>query len=236
MVVSLAMGWRHLLFENWPVDPAVMAAHLPDSLTIDEFDGDAWLSVVPFTNVALRPVGLPRWMGIRLPELNVRTYVTHEGEPGVYFFSLDAEGVLSVLGARLFHSLPYFLARISLVETNGWIRFASKRYHPGARPAEYRGRYRPTGVPFAATDDPFTKFLFERYRLYTEGLDGSVRYTAVEHKPWHVTEAKAEIATTTVVTASGIEPEDSPPTYFYSPGLDIIARPSTACQSTASQS
>lgn len=55
MVVPLEMGWRHLLFENWPVAADIIDAHLPDSLTVDEHDGTGWLSVVPFTNA---PFGL----------------------------------------------------------------------------------------------------------------------------------------------------------------------------------
>jgi hypothetical protein len=55
MVVPLEMGWRHLLFENWPVEPELMDAHLPASLSADTHDGSAWLSVIPFTNVAVRP-------------------------------------------------------------------------------------------------------------------------------------------------------------------------------------
>jgi uncharacterized protein YqjF (DUF2071 family) len=45
--VPLEGGWQYLLFENWPVDPAVMDAHLPDRLDPDAYDGSAWLSVVP---------------------------------------------------------------------------------------------------------------------------------------------------------------------------------------------
>lgn len=227
MVVPLAMGWRHLLFENYPVDVSVMDDYLPDSLSIDTFDGSAWLSVVPFTNVALRPAGLPAKAGIRLPELNVRTYVTHDGSPGVYFVSLDAEGILSVLGARLFHALPYYYARISLVEASDEIRFTSRRLHPGARPAAYSARYRPTGESMAATGDPFTDYLFERYRLYTQAQDGTLRYTAVEHEPWTVRPASAVVATNTVMQASGFDPAEEP-RYYYSHRLDVIARPSTS--------
>ncbi|PSP68804.1 hypothetical protein BRC79_05335, partial [Halobacteriales archaeon QH_8_67_27] len=76
--LPVSMGWRHLLFANWPVDPDVVDAHIPDRLTVDTYDGRAWLSVVPFTNVEVRPTGLPAWTGLNLPELNLRTYVTYE--------------------------------------------------------------------------------------------------------------------------------------------------------------
>jgi len=86
MGIPLAMGWRHLLFENWRVEPSVIAERLPEGLAVDTYDGSGWLSVVPYTNVAVRPQGLPAAVGQRLPELNLRTYVTCDDEPGIYFF------------------------------------------------------------------------------------------------------------------------------------------------------
>ena len=223
MVVPLEMGWRHLLFENWRVEPAVMDAHLPDGLSPDTYDGSAWLSVIPFTNVAVRPKGLPARLGIRLPELNVRTYVTHDGEPSVYFFSLDAQGISSVVGARLFHHLPYYYARISLAIENGRVQFRSRRLHPGDRPAAFTGSYQPAGEPFAAPGDPFGVFLVERYRFYTEASDGSLRYTDVEHEPWTLYPATADIETNTLLTAHGFARPATEPTYYYSPGVDVVA-------------
>ena len=223
MVVPLAMGWRHLLFENWPVDPEVMDAHLPEGLSPDEYDGSAWLSIVPFTNVAVRPKGVPEPFGVRLPELNVRTYVTRDGVPSVYFFSLDADGIAGVIGARLFHHLPYYYARISLEWADGRVRFNSRRRHPGSRPAAYEGRSWPSGEPFSAPDDPFGRFLVERYRFYTQTQDGSIRYTDVEHDPWTLYPATAEIETNTLFSTHGFERPDGDPVYYYSPGLDVVA-------------
>ena len=71
MVFPLEMGWRHRLFENWPVDPSLLDAQLPGTLAPDTHDGSAWLPVVPFTDVAVGPKGLPTWTGLRLPELDV---------------------------------------------------------------------------------------------------------------------------------------------------------------------
>lgn len=43
-------------------------------------------------------------------ELNVRTYILHEGKPGVLFLSLDVDSFISFFGARLFYGLPYRLS------------------------------------------------------------------------------------------------------------------------------
>ena len=223
MVLPLEMGWRHLLFQNWPVDPELMDAHLPEGLEPDTFDGSAWLSVIPFTNVNVRPKGLPARLGIRLPELNLRTYVERDGVPSVYFFSLDAQGIASVLGARVFQHLPYYYARISLKWVDGRVGFRSRRLHPGERPVHYEASYWPTGEPFAAPDDPFGTFLVERYRFYTQAQDGSIRYTDVDHEPWTLYPAAAEVETNTLLTAHGFAEPDAEPVYYYSPGLDVTA-------------
>ena len=157
--LPVEMGWRTVLFANWPVDPAVVDAHLPDRLTVDTYEGDAWLSVVPFTNVAVRPKGLPASLGFALPELNLRTYVTRGENEGVYFFSLDADGLLGVAGARLFHHLPYYVADIDLAAENGAVRFTNRRKHPGARPNVFDATYEPVGERFRGESPPARTYL-----------------------------------------------------------------------------
>ena len=69
MVIPLEMWWRHRPFENWPANPSLLDAQLPGALMPNTRDGSAWPSVVPFTDVAVRPKGLPTWTG--LPELDI---------------------------------------------------------------------------------------------------------------------------------------------------------------------
>ncbi|WP_436344338.1 YqjF family protein [Natronorubrum sp. FCH18a] len=223
MIGSLHMGWRHVLFANWPVDPAAVETHLPKALTLDTYDGRAWLSVVPFTNVDVRPRLLPSGAGLPLPELNLRTYVTYDGTPGVYFFSLDADGLLAVLGARLFHHLPYYYATIDLRTVNGRIRFANRRRHPGARPVQFDATYGPVGDRYAAEPDTLARFLTARYRYYTEAPDGTLRYATIDHDPWPLYDADVEIETNTLFRANGFATPDSDPVHFYSPGVETIA-------------
>lgn len=225
MVTALHMGWRHVLFSNWPVDPADLVAHLPSALTVDTYDGDAWLSVVPFTNVDVRPTWVPKGWGFRLPELNLRTYVTHDGDDGVYFFSLDAQGVLAVIGARLFHHLPYFYARCSLTEDDGEIRFLSKRLHPGSRSVHFDGVYGSSGSELDVQTGSLAEFLTERYRYYTETQDGSLRYAAIDHESWSLYETAPSIETNTLFEANGLAHPTSDPVHYYSPGVTTIASP-----------
>lgn len=220
---DLHMGWEHVLFANWPVDPDAVAPHLPDDLSLDTHDGRAWLSVVPFTNVDVRPAWLPVGWGFALPELNLRTYVTHEEGPGVYFFNLDAHGILGVVGARLFHHLPYYYARMDLRERAGRIDFESRRRHPGARPVHFRATYEPIGEAFRSEPGSVEAFLTERDRYYTQSLDGALRYATVEHERWPLYRAKATFAENDLFAANGFDHPDSEPVFLYSPRVTTQA-------------
>jgi hypothetical protein len=226
--LPVAMGWRHVLFANWPVDPAVVAAHLPDWLAVDTYDGDAWLSVVPFTNVAVRPRGLPATLGFDLPELNLRTYVTHDDRPGVYFFSLDADGRLGVAAARRFHHLPYYDAEIDLRVSGTTVRFESRRRHPGERPATFAAEYEPIGDRFTADPDSLEAFLTERYRYYTETPGGDRRDARIRHERWPLYDADVSIRKNRLFETNGFDDPKSDPVHLYSPGVDVIASGSRA--------
>ena len=222
MVLPLAFGWRHLLFANWPVDGELLAAHLPDALSVDEYDGTGWLSVVPLRNVDVRPRGLPARVGVPLTEVNLRTYVTCGGEPGVYFFNLDAQGPLSVLGARLSHYLPYYYARGHFRWTDGRVDVESRRAQPGDRPAVYRASYGPDGEPFTADPGSRAEFLTERRRLYTQEPSGTVRYTDVTHDRWTLYPAAVSAEENTLFEANGFAHPDARPVVYYSPGVDVV--------------
>ncbi|AGB37919.1 YqjF family protein [Natronococcus occultus] len=222
MVLPVAMGWRHLLFANWPVAPALVDAHLPAGLEPDTYDGRAWLSIVPFRNVVVRPRGTSARLGFGLPELNLRTYVRCDGTPGVYFFSLDADGVLGVLAARLFHRLPYYNARIEMGLGAKHVRFESERRHPGAPSASFAGRYEPVGEAFAPDPDSLAAFLTERYRYYTTGRRGELRYADIVHDRWSLRPATMTIDRNTLFEANGFEPPAAAPVCYYSPGVDVV--------------
>lgn len=220
--VPLAFGWRHLLFANWPVESDRLAAYLPEDLSVQEYDGTGWVSLIPFINVDTRPRGLPQWAGVDLPELNLRTYVTCDGEPGIYFFSLDTESVAGVLGARVSHHLPYYYARMNCRVGNDRIEFTSRRLHPGDRPARFDASYRPTGDPFTADPGSCAAFLTERRRLYAQGMDGTVRYTDVEHERWTLYPATVSVAENTLFEANAFDHPEAEPELYYSPGVDVV--------------
>src|ERR1700752_751591 len=78
----MAQSWHDLLFAHWRVAVSDLRAHIPAKLSIDTFDGEAWLGIVPFsmTGVRLRWTPALAWFSA-FPELNVRTYVTAQDKP-----------------------------------------------------------------------------------------------------------------------------------------------------------
>src|SRR5579862_2211663 len=174
--------WHNLLFAHWPIDAAVVRARVPPQLALDQFDGRAWLGVVPFemTNVAPRMVPALPWLSA-FPEINVRTYVTVGGRPGVYFFSLDATNPIAVRAARTLFRLPYFHASIDVTcEPAERIAYRSRRT---GGDATFDARYGSIGSPFDAAHGSLEYFLTERYCLYTANAAGRVSRTDIHHPP-----------------------------------------------------
>ena len=61
----------------------------PGRAALETFEGQAWVGIAPFVISGLRARAVPAIPGVSgFPEINVRTYVTAGGKPGVFFFSL----------------------------------------------------------------------------------------------------------------------------------------------------
>jgi uncharacterized protein YqjF (DUF2071 family) len=67
-------------------------------------------------------------------EVNVRTYVTHEGRGGVYFLSLDAKDEIAVTLGRRMYGLPYLHAHMTMhTDTAGAVEIRSERHYSAAQ-------------------------------------------------------------------------------------------------------
>lgn len=222
MTVPLSFGRRDVLFSSWPAGSDRLSEHLPDRLAVEEFDGTGWLSVVAFRSVNARPRGLPRLVGRSRPGVALRTYVTCDGEPGVYFFSLDVPSLLSVLGGRFFHRLPYYYAAVEFQRASGTCRLESRRQHAGSRPAWFSATYEPLGEWFTPEAGSLSEFLTERRRIYTQGQDGAVRYTDLRHRRWEVSPVAVIMGAGSLFAANGFDLPDGRPVHYYSRGVDVV--------------
>ena len=74
----MAQSWHDLMFAHWRVDAARLRPLVPAALTIDTFESQAWIAVVPFRMSGVRLRGTPAlpWLSA-FPELNVRLSLIH---------------------------------------------------------------------------------------------------------------------------------------------------------------
>lgn len=126
----MRMDWHDLLFMHWPISSDLLRRYIPPTLAIDIFGGSAWIGIVPFRMHRVVPRLIPPVPYLSaFPEINVRTYVSAEGKPGVWFFSLDAGNRIAVEAARDAFHLPYYNARMTCHPSVDSVQYSSVRTH-----------------------------------------------------------------------------------------------------------
>jgi uncharacterized protein YqjF (DUF2071 family) len=154
-------------------------------------------------------------------ELNVRTYVTYEDKPGIWFFSLDCESPVAVRAARALYKLPYFDARMG-----AWVRGTDTEYQSERRDgsARFRGAYGPRAEAAPPTPGSLEYFLTERYCLYAADDDGALYRAEIHHPPWPLQAAEAQVRENTM-PPPGIELPDAPRLVHFSRRQDVLIWP-----------
>ena len=222
---AMLQKWCHLTFLHWRLPVSTVRSFVPKPLTVDAFDGSAWIGVTPFLLRDLRPAIGPAvpWLS-EFPETNCRTYVRGPDEqPGIWFFSLEAARAMAVFGARLTYGLPYAWARMR-VETGRRMRYQSVRLWPGQKAA--------TSIevePAEAIEAGEREiFLTARFRLYSS-ISGRTVYADVEHPPWPLQAVRVIHVEETLTRAAGLTLPAGIPLAHYSPGVAVrIGRPKIA--------
>jgi uncharacterized protein len=162
---------------------------VPESLELDEHSGSSWLSLTPFVVDAARIRGvLPVPRISQFLQLNVRTYVTRDGKPGIWFLSLDASSWFAVEAGRRLYRVPFFHTSISFRRRAGRRVFESARADGTAFTAEYA----PAGETIRPEPGSLESFLTERYCMYAEHEGGLLR-GEIHHLPWQLRPAEADI-------------------------------------------
>lgn len=211
---SYYQEWNKALFFHWKVDAEELQKQLPENLELDLHEGEAWISLVPFTMQKIRPRLLPSVSFISdFDEINLRTYVVKNGKPGVYFLNIEAGKKLSADIARLLSGLPYQYSNIQRNQTDQYqAKFQQKNF---LLKAKYN-----IGKP-VQQKTPLDLFLTERYCLYVDNNDKLYRYE-IQHLPWEIHElytSKLEIQ----YQIGTIKLSTPPNLMHYSKGVQVIA-------------
>ena len=213
---AMRQTWSELLFLHWKADPEIWRKTLPEGLHLDTCDGAAWVGVVPFRMDRIRPYCLPPvpWLSWFL-ELNVRTYVhDDEGNPGVWFHSLDTNRWPAYKIARTAFKLPYHHAAMQTSRgSDGWIDYHCRRR---GQSDTARFRYRPEDsvTPRAANPGTLEFFLLERYLLFSH-TPANGRYFSgqVHHTPYQYRQTAVEKYSTLPMVWDDLPLLEGPPAH-----------------------
>lgn len=207
-------------FCHWPVDAASLARSVPDWLTVETVDGDAWLTAIPHTVTAISAFGVD--LTSPAPAVTVRTYVRGPADQrGLYFFAVIAAAPLASAGAGPLLGLPTRRGRHSHLPTD---EFDARRTLSldGGRALDVR--YSPPDEASPSPPDSLAAFLVERHRYFTDGPLGIRLVGSVGHDPWPLAPVEASV-TTALSSALNIPEPMGDPVVHYSPGNELTVAP-----------
>ena len=210
-------SWRNLAFLHWEVPVEELELLLPEGLQPDLFQGKAYVGLVPFEMKNIRPAWCPKALGVNFLETNVRTYVLHHNEPGVFFFSLDASSLTAVKIARWMWHLPYFHSGMTFSNERTAYEYGLKR------PDNIQSKIKiEAGQPLSPSQpDSLEYFLLERYLLFTQ-LRGRILRGQVHHVPYPACQASLVDLEDQLLEVNGFTAlNSSPDLVHFSTGVDV---------------
>lgn len=215
---SGTQSWRELLFVHWALPAAEVRARVPKELELDLWNGEAWVGLVPFQMRQIRTAWMPRAAAMDFLETNLRTYVHHRGEPGVYFFSLEASSFLAVHAARLGWGLPYHFAQMQTARDGARVTYGARRHR--ANGAGVSLAYE-VGDPLPPSQPGSLEFfLLERYLLFSHRR-GAVHRGQVHHPPYPAQRASLLHLDEGLLAAAGLTRPAAPAAVHYAEGVDV---------------
>ncbi|MBM7609610.1 uncharacterized protein YqjF (DUF2071 family) [Lysinibacillus composti] len=204
--------WRHTLFAHYPVKREILRKLVPASLPLDSYQDTCWVSVVPYITTSMHLRLLPPIPGTStFAGFNVRTYVTLNGKPGVYFFSLTAANWLAANSAKAFFQLPYHHMEMKLKEGDEYVTFESRKREGLQLVCDYK----PISEPYYPKEGSLDAWLVERYCFYNISKIGIPIRCDILHQPWELQKAEAVFHKNTSLSKYEITPENKEPILHY---------------------
>jgi len=180
--------WLRVMMIHFEVDPQALQRDVPFSL--DLWNGRAFVSLVAFTFQRMRLRRFER-LGAALLKpigrhdfLNFRTYVRHNGEPGIHFV---AEWLSSRVAAKLGPStfgLPYRFSRIRYDHDDAAPAFSGEVWDVGGNAIlRYRACTEGCREPQPCESCSLPEWLMERYTAFN-CIRKKRKFFRIWHEPW----------------------------------------------------
>jgi uncharacterized protein YqjF (DUF2071 family) len=221
-------AWDKAVFIHYEADPCLLQRQIPFQLDLRE--GRAFVSIVAFTLSRMRPRRggrLGEWLfrPIATHEfLNVRTYVRHAGEPGIFFLAEWLSNPLSVLLGPVTFGLPYRFGHLDYTHAHGCGEIFGTVSATEGR-LEYRSAVSATRFDPSEAGSQ-TEFLLERYTAFTS-QGRRRRLFRVWHEPWPQTSIEIDVTADDLLASTGEWWRSAECAGAnYSPGVDVwMGRP-----------
>ena len=176
--------WHNTVFFHWKVPRILLEEYIPKGLELDTHHNIAWISLVAFEVKNMRMRNLPVLPYIsHFHEINIRTYVTRDGIPGIYLFSIETDKLIEVLFSRLLIGLPYKKSMIKRTER-------SLLAQNGVLNSYLNIEVKNKASVLEKTDLDF--WLSERHALYENCNEKMYRFD-VHHPEWNLYNLNAKI-------------------------------------------
>lgn len=212
--------WQEVLFLHWKIPYELLRRIVPAALTLDSYQGNYYISLVPFTMRKVRPRYLPAFPPISdFHEVNLRTYILQDGHKGVYFLNIEAEKWISTLLSKMISGMPYEKSSIRRTNTT---------YQAAHRPKAYSLQ-----LDYTVSNERFLKteldtWLTERYCLFLTEKQKIVRFD-VHHLEWEIKALKLNTCQLHYRVGNLLLANTPPDLLHYSPGVQVVAWPKKQC-------
>lgn len=206
--------WKEILFLHWEQDPKEIQKTLPPGLSVDTFQEKAYLSITPFLLENVSLPSLPPIPGMsNFIEVNLRTYVyDNEGNPGIWFYSLDLNSSMAAKMAKKSFSLPYFSADLEKKKKGNALTISGSRKDSEIK---MKFNYEPLGTPHFAEPETLEFFLLERYALFSFSAN-QLSIGRVHHAPYPISNLNVMECSTNLIKI-----ERKPDLAHYSSGVSV---------------
>jgi uncharacterized protein len=181
-------SWERVLFVHFEVGAVQLQRDVP--FPLDLHNGRAYVSLVAFTMRAMRFRHHGKVLSWLLKPvathgfLNVRTYVRHGGEHGIYFLTEWLSNWLSVQLGPFLYGLPYQFAEINYRHEHEKSRLSGRvKAQSGRNNFNYEAYLVPNMAYLPCLTNSLDEFLVERYTAFTShGF--TRRCFRIWHPPW----------------------------------------------------